>query len=56
MGAKQAGPLLRRVVIDGATVFLPVNAVLSPPYPKDGTDEEKQQWHYEMEKPLGGAW
>lgn len=42
--ATQAGPLMKRVKIQGKDILLPADAVLEKSYPADGTEEEKQAW------------
>lgn len=58
MVAKQCGPQQKRVTLDdGTTVILPEGAVMSPPAPKNMTDEQATEWlAEEMKKPAGGTW
>lgn len=53
----QAGPLMRRVTVDGADHLMPADAKLAEPYPTDGMEEEQQAWlEKNMDEPLGGTW
>jgi hypothetical protein len=48
---------MKRVEIDGKDIFLPVDAKLAAPFPKDGSAEEQRLWiANDLEQPLGGTW
>ncbi|MBD8651527.1 hypothetical protein IFT66_10605 [Rhizobium sp. CFBP 13726] len=54
---KQAGPLMKRVTIEGRDHFLPVDAKLAEPFPAGGTEEEQMTWmDKHMAEELGGTW
>lgn len=54
---KQAGPLMKRVAIDGRDHFMPVDAKLAEPFPAEGTEEEQIAWlENHMAVALGGTW
>ncbi|AXV15075.1 hypothetical protein CYG48_04800 [Neorhizobium sp. SOG26] len=53
----QAGPLMKRVTIDGKEHILPSDAKLAEPFPANGTEEEQRAWiKKNMDEPLGGTW
>ncbi|WP_320196274.1 hypothetical protein RMR10_004385 [Agrobacterium rosae] len=54
---EQAGPLMKRVRIEGRDHILPADAKLAEPFPAHASEEEQKAWvEKEMSKPLGGAW
>ena len=54
---RQAGPLMKRVKIDGHDHIVPADAKIAQPYPADGSPEEQQAWiRKNMDEPLGGTW
>ncbi|WP_438752029.1 hypothetical protein [Pararhizobium sp. O133] len=54
---ERAGPLMKRVAIDGHEIFLPVDATLHDGPPADASDEELLEWlEKDLLKPLGGTW
>lgn len=57
IGAQQAGPLMKQVIIDGDEIILPIDAKLYKPYPVNGTEEEQRRWIEMMDaEPLSGTW
>lgn len=55
--SEQAGPLMKRVRIEGRDHILPADATLAEPFPVYASDEEQKAWiEKEMSKPLGGTW
>ena len=54
---EQAGPLMKRVTIDGKEHLMPADAKFAEHYPADGTEEEQKEWFdRNMNEPLGGTW
>lgn len=54
---RQAGPLMKRVKVDGHDHIMPADAKIAEPYPADGPLEQQQAWiKKNLAEPLGGTW